>query len=222
MTRMTPLLERNQRFAAAYTPAPPGLPVAQVLIVTCLDHRVDPAIILGLRLGDAPVIRNAGGRVTQAVIDDLAFLATSPGSCSAAKTRTTGSSRSRSSTTPNAEPAFLPTPASGTRPPKRPACPRQRWKPPPSQTRTPPSRLTSSACSPHPCSHPKSASPATCTTSPPDASPPRWTPGTHNGLAAVPRRGRGSPAAPRCPPTAKGQSPAENAERTSHAVHPNR
>jgi carbonic anhydrase len=72
---MTPLLERNQRFAAAYTPAPLGLPVAQVLIVTCLDHRVDPAIILGLRLGDAPVIRNAGGRVTQAVIDDLAFLA---------------------------------------------------------------------------------------------------------------------------------------------------
>jgi len=75
MTRMTPLLERNQRFAAAYTPAPPGPPAAQVLIVTCLDHRVDPAIILGLRLGDAPVIRNAGGRVTQAVIDDLAFLA---------------------------------------------------------------------------------------------------------------------------------------------------
>jgi pimeloyl-ACP methyl ester carboxylesterase len=46
MTRMTPLLERNQRFAAAYTPAPPGLPVAQVLIVTCLDHRVDPAILV--------------------------------------------------------------------------------------------------------------------------------------------------------------------------------
>ena len=74
MTRMTPLLERNQRFAAAYTPAPLGLPVAQVLIVTCLDHRVDPAIILGLRLGDAPVIRNAGGRVTPAVIDDIAYL----------------------------------------------------------------------------------------------------------------------------------------------------
>jgi carbonic anhydrase len=45
-----------------------------VLIVTCLDHRVDPAITLGLRLGDPPVIRNAGGRVTQAVIDDLAYL----------------------------------------------------------------------------------------------------------------------------------------------------
>jgi carbonic anhydrase len=74
MTRMTPLLERNERFAATYTPAPLGPPTAQMLIVTCLDHRVDPAIVLGLRLGDAPVIRNAGGRVTQAVIEDIAFL----------------------------------------------------------------------------------------------------------------------------------------------------
>jgi carbonic anhydrase len=40
-----------------------------------LVGRVDPAIILGLQLGDAPVIRNAGGRVTQAVIGDIAFLA---------------------------------------------------------------------------------------------------------------------------------------------------
>ena len=46
-----------------------------MLVVTCLDHRVDPAIVLGLQLGDAPVIRNAGGRVTQAVIDDIAYLA---------------------------------------------------------------------------------------------------------------------------------------------------
>jgi carbonic anhydrase len=74
MTRMTPLLERNEQFARGYTPAALGLPAAQVLIVTCLDHRVDPAIILGLKLGDAPVIRNAGGRVTPAVIDDIAFL----------------------------------------------------------------------------------------------------------------------------------------------------
>jgi carbonic anhydrase len=46
-----------------------------VLVVTCLDHRVDPAITLGLQLGDAPVIRNAGGRITQAVIEDIAYLA---------------------------------------------------------------------------------------------------------------------------------------------------
>jgi carbonic anhydrase len=75
MTKMAPLLGRNEQFARTYTPVALGLPAAQVLVVTCLDHRVDPAITLGLRLGDAPVIRNAGGRVTQAVIDDIAYLA---------------------------------------------------------------------------------------------------------------------------------------------------
>jgi len=75
MTRMNPLLERNEQFARTYTPAALGPPAAQLIAVTCLDHRVDPAIVLGLRLGDAPVIRNAGGRVTPAVIDDIAFLA---------------------------------------------------------------------------------------------------------------------------------------------------
>src|SRR6266516_1654624 len=75
MARMTPLLQRNEQFARTYTPMALGPPTAQKLIVTCLDHRVDPAIVFGLRLGDAPVIRNAGGRVTQAVIDDIAYLA---------------------------------------------------------------------------------------------------------------------------------------------------
>jgi len=75
MTKMTPLLQRNEQFARTYTPVALGLPAAQVIIVTCLDHRVDPAAVLDLQLGDAPVIRNAGGRVTQAVIDDLAYLA---------------------------------------------------------------------------------------------------------------------------------------------------
>ena len=75
MTKMSPLLERNEQFAAAYTPGPLGPPAAQVVIVTCLDHRVDPASIFGLQLGDAVVIRNTGGRVTPAVIDDIAYLA---------------------------------------------------------------------------------------------------------------------------------------------------
>jgi len=75
MTRMTPLLARNEQFARTYTPAALGIPAAQLLVVTCLDHRVDPAIVLGLQLGEAPVIRNAGGRVTQAVIAFVAFLA---------------------------------------------------------------------------------------------------------------------------------------------------
>jgi len=74
-SRMSPLLERNEQFARTYTPVPLGLPVAQVIVITCLDHRVDPAITLGLKLGDAPVLRNAGGRVTQSVIEEVAYLA---------------------------------------------------------------------------------------------------------------------------------------------------
>jgi len=75
MTKMTPLLKRNEQFAASYTPGPLGPPATQVVIVTCLDHRVDPAIVLGLQLADAVVIRNTGGRVTPAVINDIAYLA---------------------------------------------------------------------------------------------------------------------------------------------------
>jgi carbonic anhydrase len=74
MTRMAPLLERNEEFARTYSAAAIAPPASQMVIVTCLDHRVDPAIVLGLRLGEAPVIRNAGGRVTPAVIEDIAFL----------------------------------------------------------------------------------------------------------------------------------------------------
>jgi len=39
-----------------------------------MDHRVDPAGALGLELGDAMVLRNAGGRVTPAVLDELGVL----------------------------------------------------------------------------------------------------------------------------------------------------
>jgi carbonic anhydrase len=61
MTRLTSLLVRKEQFAGASTPVPLGVPSAQVLLATCLEHRVDPSIILGLKLGEAPVIRNARG-----------------------------------------------------------------------------------------------------------------------------------------------------------------
>jgi carbonic anhydrase len=74
-TNLTPLLEHNALFARTFTPVPLALPAARVIIVTCLDHRVAPEITLGLKLGDAPVLRNAGGRVTQPVIEEIAYLA---------------------------------------------------------------------------------------------------------------------------------------------------
>jgi carbonic anhydrase len=75
MNPMTPLLKRNEQFARTFAPVPLAMPAAQVIIVTCLDHRVAPEITLGLKLGDAPVIRNAGGRVTQSIIEEIAYLA---------------------------------------------------------------------------------------------------------------------------------------------------
>ena len=76
MANIDPLLKRNQAFAA--TGAHDGLsslPRRGVFVVTCMDSRVDPASFLGLELGDALVMRNAGGRVTAEVIGDIAFIA---------------------------------------------------------------------------------------------------------------------------------------------------
>lgn len=75
MSNFDALLERNRAFAA--TGAYQGLtmlPAQPVFVVTCLDPRVDPASFLGVGLGDAVVVRNAGGRVTEGVIDDVAYI----------------------------------------------------------------------------------------------------------------------------------------------------
>ena len=48
-------------------------PVRRLAVVTCMDARIDVFAVLGLRLGDAHVIRNAGGRVTDDVLRSLAL-----------------------------------------------------------------------------------------------------------------------------------------------------
>src|SRR3954447_13247428 len=70
-----PALERNHAFAAAAGhEGAVVFPNLRLFVITCLDPRVDPAHFLGLRLGDAIVVRNVGGRVTPQVIDDVAFI----------------------------------------------------------------------------------------------------------------------------------------------------
>lgn len=44
-------------------------------MITCMDARIDVFAVLGLRLGEAHVIRNAGGRVTDDVLRSLALSA---------------------------------------------------------------------------------------------------------------------------------------------------
>ncbi|BDD43443.1 beta-class carbonic anhydrase [Streptococcus ruminantium] len=49
----------------------PLRPKTKVAIVTCMDSRLHVAQALGLALGDAHILRNAGGRVTEDVIRSL-------------------------------------------------------------------------------------------------------------------------------------------------------
>lgn len=67
------VLQSNQKYSdsfgtKAHLPLPPGRKFA---ILTCMDARLDPAKFAGLAEGDAHVIRNAGGRVSEDSIRSL-------------------------------------------------------------------------------------------------------------------------------------------------------
>jgi carbonic anhydrase len=68
MTTFDTLLERNQEFAAHQFPKDVPL-MPRAMIIGCVDQRVDPALLLGLGLGEAIVIRNVGGRITPATLE---------------------------------------------------------------------------------------------------------------------------------------------------------
>jgi carbonic anhydrase len=72
------LLDRNKAFAAtdavAKNPKIPWLPNQLSYVITCIDSRAEPAAILGVDLGDATVQRVVGGRVTPAVLRDVAYI----------------------------------------------------------------------------------------------------------------------------------------------------
>jgi len=74
MSATEQLLSQNNTYAEAFDrgdlAAPPALRIA---IVACMDARLDPARMLGIEIGDAHVIRNAGGVITDDVIRSLAI-----------------------------------------------------------------------------------------------------------------------------------------------------
>jgi carbonic anhydrase len=75
MANIDPALERNRDFAAAGGhEGAVVFPNLRLFVLTCVDPRVDPAHFLGLKLGDALVVRNVGGRVTPEVINNVAFI----------------------------------------------------------------------------------------------------------------------------------------------------
>jgi len=68
------LLQNAQRFAEGFNQgALPMPPAKHVAVVACMDARLNPHATLGLALGDAHVIRNAGGVVTDDVIRSVAI-----------------------------------------------------------------------------------------------------------------------------------------------------
>jgi carbonic anhydrase len=71
------LLERNRTFAEDVDARRKliEMPGGRVFVITCIDPRVHPSLFLGIGIGDGIVARNAGGRVTDAVIADVAFIA---------------------------------------------------------------------------------------------------------------------------------------------------
>src|ERR1700731_2320039 len=59
------LLAANRRYrAAVHDPGVEGGAAKGLAVLTCIDSRIDPLAMLGLRAGDAKIIRNAGARVT--------------------------------------------------------------------------------------------------------------------------------------------------------------
>jgi carbonic anhydrase len=73
MTRISDLLAANRAYAEARANVADPRPGRHLAVVTCMDARIDVFAVLGLHLGEAHVIRNAGGRVTDDVLRSLAL-----------------------------------------------------------------------------------------------------------------------------------------------------
>ena len=72
MSTTDELLRNNERYAESFEKGDlPMPPAKQIAIVTCMDARLSPYVMLGLSEGDAHVIRNAGGVITDDEIRSL-------------------------------------------------------------------------------------------------------------------------------------------------------
>lgn len=74
MATFDELLDANKSYAESFDQGDLPIPPARrVAIVTCMDARIHPEDALGIELGGAHVIRNAGGRVSHDAIRSLAI-----------------------------------------------------------------------------------------------------------------------------------------------------
>lgn len=72
MSEVDRLLAANDAYASARAKVGDPCPSRRLAVVTCMDARIDVLTALGLHLGEAHVIRNAGGRVTEDAVRSLA------------------------------------------------------------------------------------------------------------------------------------------------------
>jgi len=73
MTVTDEFVEANKAYQESFDGPLPLPPARKVAVVACMDARLDPAKILGIAEGDAHVIRNAGGVVTEDALRSLAI-----------------------------------------------------------------------------------------------------------------------------------------------------
>jgi carbonic anhydrase len=71
-SRFEDVLAANEGYAARFTSGDlAGRAARGLAVVTCMDSRIEPLQMLGLSKGDAKILRNAGGRVTDDVLRTL-------------------------------------------------------------------------------------------------------------------------------------------------------
>ena len=81
MSELDLLLQRNKQFAAQQSAEgtlmpslPRAMPNVRAIIIGCADMRADPAHVLGIKPGEAVVLRNIGGRITPGLLEQLGLL----------------------------------------------------------------------------------------------------------------------------------------------------
>jgi carbonic anhydrase len=69
------ITQRNEEFVrAGHSADLKIIPSTKTILIGCLDPRVDPTDVLGLKPGEAAIIRNIGGRINSAVVETLTLL----------------------------------------------------------------------------------------------------------------------------------------------------
>ena len=66
------LLKANRHYRSKFhDPGVEGKAAKGLAVLTCIDSRIDPLAMLGLKAGDAKIMRNAGARVTDDTLRSL-------------------------------------------------------------------------------------------------------------------------------------------------------